>query len=938
MSWIENQGSTTSHPLTEAERNRMLVEWNRTEALFAERELCLHQLFEVQAAIHPNWPAVAFEGERISYGEANLRADHLARRLRRLGARPDVPVALCLERSIHMVVGLLAILKSGAGYLPIDPALPAERIAFMLEDAHSPLLLTQTALVASLPAGNAQVLCIDSAELDGQGDALDDADAEGEYPQPHPGSLAYVIYTSGSTGQPKGVCIEHRNIVNYVLGVTERLRLEPGMRHAMVSTLAADLGNTVLYPALVTGGCLHVIAQARSENPELLAEYFEQEHIDVLKIVPSHLAALHSVRHPERIMPRRRLVLGGEASRLDWIDRLRKLAPACEIFNHYGPTETTVGVLTFDVGRGPLPSTASDTLPLGRPLPNCRIYLLDAEGEPVRQGELGELCIGGHGVARGYLFRRELTAEKFRADPFSTEPGARLYRSGDLARWLPDGSVEFCGRIDHQVKINGYRVELGEIESTLARHPGVAEALVVPQENGEGQKSLVAYVVPHRADQPLWNAASHLLPDGAPVAHLNKNETDYIYNEIFVLQAYLRHGITLSEGDCVLDAGANIGLFSVFACRLANKLKLFSFEPNPAAYACLQANAEAWGGNCEVQCLAHGLSRENKSAELTFFEGLSLLSGFYADAATEKEVVRNYVANQDPGVSDDPALEAEVGRMIDDRLRARTVSAQLRTLSQVIADHGLEQIDLLKINVEKSELDVLLGLGTDDWPKLRQLVIEVDRQENLEPITALLQRHGFQVVVEQDPLLQNTDLCYVYAKRPWAAAAEGAYPRPVPAPDGTVLTPMSLRRHLADTLPPYMLPAGFVLLEKFPRNANGKIERRALPPLTLGETSGARSLAAPRNETEQRLAAIWRELLQVEALGIEDDFFDMGGQSLLAIRAVARIREAFGVDLLLRNLFEHPTIAGLGTVIDELLWVAQGQSVSGSGEREEIEL
>lgn len=932
MSWIDNEGTATHHPLTEVERHRMLVEWNRTETLFPERDLCLHQLFEVQAAIHPEWPAIVFEGERITYGEANLRADHLARRLRRLGARPEVPVALCVDRSVHMVVGLLAILKAGAAYLPVDPSLPEERIAFMLEDARSPLLLTQTALAASFPAGDAQVLCVDEVV------PADFTHAEDEYLPPHPGNLAYVIYTSGSTGRPKGVCVEHRNIVNYTLGIIERLRLEPGMRHAMVSTLAADLGNTVLFPALATGGCLHVISQARSENPELLAEYFEREQIDVLKIVPSHLAALHSVRHAERIMPRRRLVLGGEASRLDWIDQLRKLAPACEIFNHYGPTETTVGVLTFEVGRGPLHNTASGTLPLGRPLPNSRVYLLDEDGEPVRQGELGELCIGGHGVARGYLFRRELTAEKFQSDPFSTEPSARLYRSGDLARWLPDGNVEFCGRIDHQIKINGYRVELGEIESTLARHAGVAEVLVVPQESESGDKSLAAYVVPKRTHQPLWNAQVHLLPDGAPVAHLNKNETDYIYNEIFVLQAYLRHGITINDGDCVLDAGANIGLFTTFACRVANKLKVLAFEPNPAAYACLQANAQAWRGDSEVQCLPHGLSHESKSAELTFFEGLSLLSGFYADAATEKEVVRNYVANQDPNVSDDPALEAEVGRMIDDRLRSRTVSAQLHTLSQVIAEHGLEQIDLLKINVEKSELDVLLGLGNEDWGKLRQLVIEVDQQENLEPITALLQRHGFLVTVEQDPLLQNTALCYVYAKRPWAAAEEGVHPRPVCAPDGTVLTPMSLRRHLAETLPPYMLPAGFVLLEKFPRNANGKIERRALPPLVLGETSCTRSMAAPRSETEQRLAAIWRELLQVDALGIEDDFFDMGGQSLLAIRAVARIREAFGVDLLLRNLFEYPTVAGLGQVIDKLLWVAQGQSATGSGPREEIEL
>src|SRR6185295_14052281 len=246
-------------------------------------------------------------------------------------------------------------------------------------------------------------------------------------------NLAYVIYTSGSTGQPKGVCIEHRNIVHYVRAVAERLQLEPGMNHATVSTLAADLGNTVLFPALATGGCLHVISQQRAESQALLSEYFERERIDVLKIVPSHLAALQSGRDPEKVMPRRRLILGGEASRLDWVARLRALAPQCEIFNHYGPSETTVGVLTYHLGAE-LPQTASRTLPLGKALPGSSVYLLDERGCPVPAGEKGELCIGGRGVARGYLNRAELTAEKFVPDPFSGDRGARLYRTGDVAR------------------------------------------------------------------------------------------------------------------------------------------------------------------------------------------------------------------------------------------------------------------------------------------------------------------------------------------------------------------------------------------------------------------------------------------------------------------------------------------------------------------------
>ncbi|MBS1191756.1 MAG: amino acid adenylation domain [Rhodocyclaceae bacterium] len=908
------------------------AEWNQTEAEFPEADLCLHQLFEIQAERYPERDALVFEQQRLTYSQLNRRANELARRLRSLGARPEVCVGLCVERSLDLVVSLLAILKSGAAYLPLDPALPRERMAFMLEDAGVSLVLTQQALAASLPATGARALCVDGPEM-----AADVPPGAAESQKPDSHSLAYVIYTSGSTGQPKGVCIEHRNIVNYVLGIVHRLGLEPGLHYATVSTIGADLGNTVIFPALATGGCLHVISQTRSEDPDLLAEVMEGEGIDVLKIVPSHLAALQSGRQRSRLMPRRFLILGGEASRLEWIEELRALAPDCRIINHYGPTETTVGVLTYAVGSGPLPATASGTLPLGQPLPNSRVYLLDEAGEPVPPGELGELCIGGRGVARGYLHRPELTSQKFRPDPFSPEPGGRLYRSGDLGRFLPGGNIEFCGRIDHQVKINGYRVELGEVEAALARHPGIREALVTAQDDGAGRQQLVAYVVPERLEQPLWERQVHTLPDGAAVAHLNRNETDYIYREIFELQAYLRHGITINDGDVVVDAGANIGLFTLFVSRLTRNLRLLAFEPNPAAYACLKANADAWGTAHDIKCLPHGLSRENTSAELTYFEGLSLLSGFYADAATERDVVRNYVANQQPELLADEDFDAQVSQLIDDKLKARSVAAQLRTLSSVMADEGLERIDLLKINVEKSELDVLQGLSPDDWPKLRQLVIEVDQGENLEPITSLLQQHGFQVVVEQDPLLRNTDLCYVYARRP-GNGNPAPHPRPVPAASPEVLTPALLRRYLAESLPAYMVPPSFMLLERLPLNANGKVDRLALPAHRVEGTAPVREHEAPRTETEKTLAGLWSEVLQVEPIGIHDDFFDLGGQSLLAIKAVARIRDVFEVDLPLRNLFEYPTVAGLAEVIDSLTYLAHAQGVGADGGREGIEL
>jgi amino acid adenylation domain-containing protein/FkbM family methyltransferase len=901
-------------PRNEVDRHRVLVEWNDTAKTYPGRDLCLHQLIEKQASKTPNQLALAFEQATLTYGEMNRRADALAHYLRGLGVGPEVLVGLFVERSLEMVVSIIAILKAGGAYVPIDAAYPKERVEYMLADANVKGLITQSSLLENVPSHVSGAVYIDTFDWYPSERPIPDAAAV------CPKNLAYVIYTSGSTGKPKGVCIQHRNIVNYVLGVADRLEIQPGMNHATVSTIAADLGNTVIFPALATGGCLHIISQVRAENQAALAEYVQREKIDVLKIVPSHLAALQSAKNPEQVMPRRRLILGGESSRLEWIERLHALAPTCEIYNHYGPTETTVGILTYHV-NAELPSLPSGKLPLGRPLSNSRVYILDDDRQPVPVGIAGELYIGGDGVGRGYLNRPDLTTEKFIADPFHPDGFGRLYRTGDVARYLPDGNIEFCGRMDDQVKIHGYRVELGEIEAALREQPGVKEALVLASEDESGSKQLAAYVVPTRATPALWNSmAQYILPDGCPIAHLNKNETDYIYHEIFALQAYLRHGITLRDGDCIVDAGANIGLFTVFVSRLVRGARILAFEPNPAAYACLKANSEAWGQS--VKCLPVGLARENGSAELTFFEGLSLLSGFYTDPVTEREVVRNYVFNQEAEFANNRELTAEVGALIDDRMQTKRISAQLRTLSSVIAEENIEQIDLLKINVEKSELDVLMGLSERDWAKVRQLVIEVDLQQNLDPITTLLKGHGFETIVEQDPLLQQTALCYVYAIRP---SVEGphlvreqpadAHVRSLPAVNGQVLVPAILRKRLQERLPKYMVPPAFVLMERFPLTKNGKIDRASLRSFSIEHKQATHDFIRPRNETETALLAVWAELLKANDFGIDDDFFDLGGDSLLAIKAVSRIRDTFEVELPTQVLFENPTIAELAKVL-----------------------
>jgi len=409
-----------------------------------------------------------------------------------------------------------------------------------------------------------------------------------------------------------------------------------------------------------------------------------------------------------------------------------------------------------------------------------------------------------------------------------------------------------------------------------------------------------------------------------------------------VLQAYLRHGISIRDGDCIVDAGANIGLFTVFANRLAKNLRTFSFEPNPAAFACLEANARAWGTG--VTCLPHGLSRERRSAELTFFKGMSLLSGFYADTATERAVVEHYVRNQAPESA--ASLSSDLHELIDGRMHAVAVSAELRTLSEAIAQQGIDRIDLLKINVEKSELDVLLGIEDRDWLKIRQLVIEVDRQSDLEPITVLLARQGYATLVEQDPLLRNTELCYVYAVRRGEQGVglqtqqvANAHVRAVRPFDGHLLTPPTLRKALKERLPDYMVPFTFVLQDALPLTVNGKIDRNALPAAGKESPMQDHHFVAPRTPTEIRLATIWSELLDVKQMGVEDDVFDLGAHSLLAMRAVIRIREAFDVELPLRNLFERPTIQGQAEMVDALGWISEPHArAAATGHREEIAL
>jgi amino acid adenylation domain-containing protein len=631
--------------LTAAERSE-LAEWNAT-SLDEGAPTTLTALFEAQAKRVPQRAAVVAGDTTLTYAALDARAGELAAHLRTLGVVRGVPVGLLLDRSADAIVGLLGILKAGGAYMPLSVDAPTARLAQQLAESGATTVVTSAALASRL-LGITRVVVVDR-------DVAVAAESNAPPATPSsPNDIAYVLFTSGSTGTPKGVAVTHANAVHYARAISRLLADTParaagdgfaaldGWRFGLASTLAADLGNTSLLPALAVGGTLHVLDQATTTEPARFAAYVAEHPLDALKLTPSHLAALLAGVAADALapmLPARWLVLGGEALRVDFARTLvRAAGTRCRLLNHYGPTETTVGTCTFEVTAAALDALdarQAPSVPIGRPLANTVAHVLDTTGKRVPVGVPGELWLGGAGVANGYLNRDDLTAQRFVSRAFDGGEAERLYCTGDRVRRLPDGALEFLGRADDQVKVRGYRVELGEIELSLRAHPGVAQAVATVLDDG-AEPRLVAYVVP-RAD-----------------------------------------GYAVSHGD----------------------------------------------------------------------------------RATSERV------------------------------------------------------------------------------------------------------------------------------REWVAAQ----------------------------LPEYMVPSAIVLLEALPLTSNGKVDRRALPAPDLAAPVDA--YVAPATPAEERLAAIWSEVLKRERVGATDDFFALGGHSLLAIRVLGKISRAFGVRLPLRTLFDAPTVRALAELVE----------------------
>lgn len=479
--------------LSAEERKQIVEGFNQTDEDFP-LDLCLHELFEEQVERTPERTALVFGDHRFTYRELNTRANQLARYLRAQGLAASTPVGLFLKRSDEMIITLLGILKAGGAYVALHPDLPKARLEQQLATVKPPLLITQEALLERLPEVSCQVICLEQERV-----AIAHEPATNLERRATPTDLIYVIFTSGSTGVPKAVATRHENVVNYTQSITRKLKLAEfdasgGLRMANLSTLSADLGNTPIFAALASGGCLHIVPDDVLLDGKLYGEYAVREEIDLLKIAPSHLRALMASGDPTKVLPPKHLVIGGESLHWDFVRQIRNSSP-CKILNHYSPTETTIGCLTFETEADSGLASITAVVPLGRPIANMKVYILDQDMRPVPIGVPGDLYIGGRGVSNGYLGRPDLTAEKFMPDPLKPKSGLRFYRSGDRARFLPGGIIEFLGREDNQVKVRGFRVELGEVEAVLSRHPAIEQAVVVFKQFAGGDQRLVAFAI-----------------------------------------------------------------------------------------------------------------------------------------------------------------------------------------------------------------------------------------------------------------------------------------------------------------------------------------------------------------------------------------------------------------------------------------------------------
>lgn len=890
-------------------------------------------LFEEQVIASQDEVALSYYRGQMSYRELNEQANRLAHHIM---ANYDVEqgsiVGILAERSERQVVAMLAILKAGAAFLPLNPDNPVERLQYQLQDAGVSLLLTDSDYMfeaGNYYSGHLFALDIQLATLE--------ESAENPHLDYNIADLAYVIYTSGSTGHPKGVEITLGNLANYLSWANNYyFNNEKGQYFGLFTPLYFDLSLTSIFSTLLRGDKLHIYTE-RDTNEILLEAFSEETDVNTIKMTPSHvsLLGLLDIEHTNV----QTVILGGEALQRHHIEVLRKLNPEMKVYNEYGPTEATIGCVVKEI-------TDADTITIGKPIANTGVFILNEDGELQPKGIPGELCISGAGVAKGYLNNESQTSARFTMAGFSEEE--RIYHTGDLARWLENGELEYLGRTDDQIKIRGYRIEPGEISHTIQQHEAVQDAYVHVTGEKEEDKALQAFITVNEEAytiQQLLKAHNHnkamlkslySLPNGMKVFHKNNSETDLIYFEIFEDHTYLKHGIEVKAGDVIFDIGANIGMFSLYMALNFQDVKLYAFEPLTPVYAMLEANSRLY--KADIKTFNFGISNVDQEVEFMYYPNNTVLSGRYGNRAEEVENVRSYIRNQVDGTMSEEQIE----EVLEERVNTQSINCRLRRLSDVIAEQQVEHIDLLKIDVEKSELDVIKGIDEKDWDKIKQVVIEVHEIDNMvEDIENTLRTHGFDVVKSQDDILKNTSIYNLYATK-----SKDRKETPVPIAlefntAGRWTDPELFINHVSDfckaVLPSYMVPADIQLIESLPLTANGKVNKKQLEQLAASGLLSSEEYVEPSSEVEKSIAAIWRKVLDKDQISIHADFFREGGNSLKATQVVSRMLKEMDVDLRLESIFRNPTIASLAEEVQAIQYVdSNDNDTSGAEDVERI--
>lgn len=972
--------TSSARPLTEREHQLLVVEYNRSAAPYPS-EKTIVELFEAQAARTPADEAIRFGDQSLTYGALNGRANQLAAHLRTLGVAKGHFVALYLEHSIDVVCAILGVLKAGAAYVPVDPASPRERLAFMLQDIVQgrsgalPVLVTQSDLLSRVPRGAAKLVTVDA-----------DAAAVGRQPASNPpraaspSDLAYVIYTSGSTGKPKGVLIEHRSLVNYIWWAREKYCQGERLAWPLFSSLAFDLTVTSIFTPLVSGGRIVVYCDNAWAHGTVILTAVQDNQVDIIKLTPAHLTMIQDLDlSASRI---RRLIVGGEDFKTELARAVtRKFGRPVEIYNEYGPTEATVGCMIhrYDVAEDLAPS-----VPIGTPAANAGIYVLDEQLRPVPPGVVGEMYLAGDGLARGYLDAPELTAQRFvtgedprRQAPSGTPSGAsaatlRLYKTGDLARWTGDGRMEYLGRADFQVKIGGARVELGEIEARLLQHPDIRECVVTVFPSAAAKAS-----EPVRHCERCGVASN--LPgtsfdaDGvcnwcrAYDSYADKAQAYFKSREEFKAIADQMKAARTGAYDCVaLYSGGKDSSYMLYQlCELGLKPLVFSldngfiseeaktnirrvvealgvdlvFGSTPHMNEIFVDSLKTFANVCNgcfktIYTLAINVARE---------KGIKyIVTGLSRGQFFETRLTEDVFRRDDFDVVRLDALVLEARKAYHQRQDAVSCHVALDVLHGDGTLDDIQFVDFFRYwSVPLEELYATLHQhGTWSRPSdtgrstnclINDLGIYIHKKQRgfhnyslpYSWDVRLGQKTRGEAMAELEDAIDEARVKEIMTQIGYTEPPEAAEPgvdrlvayyvgdRPVTVHD--------LRAHVAEQLPEYMVPARFVRLDRLPLTSGGKVDRKALPAPSHDNPEPVRDVATPRTDTERAIAAIWTDLLMLESVGIHDDFFELGGRSLLAIQMIARLHSAFKVNVELKSLFESPTVAGLAGVVDQLV-------------------